>query len=195
MGEFGHLMSPIRYDLVTGRTVSIVTISFFVLVSLATLGTLLLRYRTGSGPAGRPLFKALATPFIGVWILGVGGVSLACYLYAPRAFLIHSEGIIIDRMVSPILVAWDQVKTIREVTPEEFSGTIRVFGNGGLFGRVGTYRSKLLGNFRMYLTNEVDAVLIDANERYVISPHPAGGFVRDATRALTLYRDTRRPLQ
>lgn len=187
-------MSAIRYNLVMGKTVSIVTVSFFVLFSLVTLGTLLLRYRTSSGTEGGRPFKALAAPFIGVWILGVGGISLGCYLYAPRAFLIHPEGIIIDRMVSPILLTWDQVRTIREVSPEEFSGTVRVFGNGGLFGRVGTYRSKLLGNFRMYLTNEVDAVLIDANERYVISPHPAGGFVADATRALTLYRDMRRPL-
>jgi hypothetical protein len=40
-----------------------------------------------------------------------------------------------------------------------------------------------------------DAVLVDANDRYVISPHPPGPFVADATGVPTLYREKSRPLQ
>jgi hypothetical protein len=186
-------MSTIRYGLVWGRAVSIVTVSFFVLTAFVVAGIWLLRFRAGSDAAGQRGLKGAGAPLLAVCLLAAGGVSIGCFLYAPRAYVIHSGGITVDRIVNPVLLSWDRVTNVREVTPEELSGTVRVFGNGGLFGRVGTYRSGRLGTFRMYLTNEADAVLVEAGGRFVLSPHPPGPFVADAVRALDLYRGKGRP--
>ena len=53
-------------------------------------------------------------------------------------------------------------------------------GSGGLFAQIGRFHSPALGNFRMYLTDQDDAVLVHTDERFVISPADSGRFVAEA---------------
>ncbi|WP_373812815.1 PH domain-containing protein, partial [Porphyromonas loveana] len=61
-----------------------------------------------------------------------------------------------------------------EVAPigkEALSGSIRTFGNGGLFGYAGFFRNKALGSYRMYIKRMKDlAVITDkAGKKTVIN--------------------------
>lgn len=50
-------------------------------------------------------------------------------------------------------------------------GSIRVFGNGGLFAYVGKFRNTILGNYNAYLTNTEDCLVIGfEKKKIVISP-------------------------
>jgi hypothetical protein len=50
-------------------------------------------------------------------------------------------------------------------------GSIRTFGNGGLFGFIGLFRNKKLGRYRAFATDEKNAVVLRfATHTLVITP-------------------------
>jgi hypothetical protein len=54
-----------------------------------------------------------------------------------------------------------------------------------MFAQIGNFHSPALGNFRMYLSDEADGVVLDARERFVLSPHPAPAFVFEVAARLS----------
>lgn len=55
--------------------------------------------------------------------------------------------------------------------PGAMKGSIRIFGNGGFFSVTGLYQNKLLGRYRAFVTDPVQAVVLVLPERViVISP-------------------------
>lgn len=63
--------------------------------------------------------------------------------------------------------------------PEVLQGTIRLFGNGGLFSITGWFRNKSLGVFRAFLTDPNRTVVLRYSDRVVvISPEHPEQFVR-----------------
>ena len=181
-------MESIRFPFVMGKTVMTVTIAVISLILILTIGIIWMYFWMGSRTGWPNHYRIPSAIFLGLWSLICGGTILFCYLYAPNAVLINDQGITIERPFQPIVIPWGQIKTIRLVSPEEFKGTLRVFGNGGLFARTGRFHSPGLGNFRMYLTNEADAVLIEADDRWTISPANSKEFVTEALRAMSYKR-------
>lgn len=63
--------------------------------------------------------------------------------------------------------------------PVMCKGTIRLFGNGGLFAFTGLYRNKKLGNFRLFATDLSRSVVLVLPERtVVITPAWPDSFIR-----------------
>jgi len=59
-------------------------------------------------------------------------------------------------------------------------GSIRTFGNGGLFSFTGFYRNRLLGAYRAFVTDPRQAVVLRFPKRnVVVSPGAPEEFVRD----------------
>jgi hypothetical protein len=59
------------------------------------------------------------------------------------------------------------------------AGSIRVFGNGGLFSFTGLYQNKRLGSYRAYVTDDKRTVVVRLKEKtIVISPEFPDEFVR-----------------
>ncbi len=117
-----------------------------------------------------------------ILILFIGFPSLVlipflCYLYVPKGYVITQDAIIIKRpWNNNITIPISKVKKIWR-DPAAFKRTIRVCGNGGLFGSVGWFHSKTLGDFRAYITDMSKAVIIDAGERFVVSPDDPDRFM------------------
>ncbi len=104
-------------------------------------------------------------------------IPFLCYLYAPIGYIITQDTIVIKRpLKNNISIPTAKVKRVW-CDPDAFKGTIRACGNGGLFGSVGWFYSKALGDFRAYITDMGKAVIIAAGERYVISPDDADPFM------------------
>ncbi len=75
-----------------------------------------------------------------------------------------------------------------ELNPHAMMGSIRLFGNGGLFCYIGYYRNAILGNYRAYVTDTAKAVVLDFGDRkIVVSPDDPEAFVealRDAVKGV-----------
>lgn len=64
-----------------------------------------------------------------------------------------------------------------QVNPHAMMGSIRLFGNGGLFCIIGGYRNAVLGNFRAYTTDPARCVVLRFGARtIVVSPDDPEAF-------------------
>jgi hypothetical protein len=62
--------------------------------------------------------------------------------------------------------------------PEAMRGSLRLFGNSGLFSITGVFRSKPLGTYRAFVTNPAQAVVIRlASRAVVVSPAEPRAFI------------------
>jgi hypothetical protein len=67
---------------------------------------------------------------------------------------------------------------VRAAAPDDLKGCIRLFGNGGLFGYYGLFRTSKLGKCSWYVTNRDNAVvLITSAKTVILSPDDVNGFV------------------
>jgi hypothetical protein len=66
------------------------------------------------------------------------------------------------------------------VDPNALSGSLRLFGNGGLFSFTGLFWNSKLGRYRAYITDPSRSVILRFADRIVvISPADPDVFVRD----------------
>ena len=57
-------------------------------------------------------------------------------------------------------------------------GSIRLFGNGGVFCFIGYYRNAILGNYRAYVTDYAKSVILEFGGRKIlVSPDDPEAFV------------------
>ncbi len=65
-----------------------------------------------------------------------------------------------------------------EYDPKAMTGSLRTFGNGGLFSFSGSYKSRKLGSFKAYVTDfKKCVVIIAAGQTVVVSPDNPDLFV------------------
>lgn len=66
-----------------------------------------------------------------------------------------------------------------EFAPHKTNSKTRALGNGGLFAYTGRYRSRVIGEFRAFVTNWEDAVILYFSDRViVVSPSDPAAFVK-----------------
>src|ERR1035441_9166017 len=86
------------------------------------------------------LFVAFATHSIVVGILAAL-LPLASYAWSPRRYTVSGGAIIVRRLAGDVRIPLDGIREARIATADDFRGCIRTFGNGGLFGYYGQFRS------------------------------------------------------
>lgn len=80
---------------------------------------------------------------------------------------------------------WETAVDLRELEsteadPDAMKGSIRTFGNGGLFSFTGRYKSKKLGHYRAFVNKAANAVVLRFPDRTVVlSPGDPAAFVDD----------------
>jgi hypothetical protein len=145
------------------------TISLLVLLSVVVVATLL-------GPRLLPLR------------LGVAGlpalVVLAALPFMVRGYLLTDKEIEVQRL------GWRTVLPLAGLVavtgePEGLRGSMRLFGNGGLFAVSGWFWNRRIGRFRAYVTDPGRAVLLRYRDgrQVVLTPHDVQHFI---VRARTL---------
>jgi hypothetical protein len=174
-----------RFECVMSRslTVSTVALIAFLLLLLAAVGAIFTWAGRRSGwPA--PLVWSGAIAF-GITAVATLGAALFTWLLAPRAILLTDREVVVDRPVSRIEIPFSDIKAVRLLAPGDLRGGIRTAGAAGMFAQIGRFHSPALGNFRMYLRDEADGVVLDARERFVLSPRPATVFVQQVSERLS----------
>ena len=97
-------------------------------------------------------------------------ILLLAALFAVRGYIIEGDQLLVVRPL------WKTRLTLRgleeiEVDAEAMKGSIRTFGNGGLFGFIGLFRNQRIGRYRAFVTDPARCVVLRFPERtLVISP-------------------------
>lgn len=105
-------------------------------------------------------------------------------LFAPRGYSVAPNELVVHRF------GWASrfplgASATAEWAPGATAGSIRTFGNGGLFGFVGRFRNGILGNYRAFATDSSRMVVVrTATIAYVVTPDDPDRFVRAVQEAL-----------
>ena len=103
----------------------------------------------------------------------------ACLLFMVRGYRLDGANLYVRRLI------WETAVDLRELEsaqadPGAMTGSIRLFGNGGLFSFTGIFRNKRLGRYRAFVTDHRRAVVLRmAGNTVVVSPADPQGFVED----------------
>jgi transcriptional regulator with XRE-family HTH domain len=105
-------------------------------------------------------------------------MSVSGYTVRPGQLLVHRIGWATRFDLSKL--------TGCEVNPHAMMGSIRLFGNGGLFCYIGFFRNAVLGNFRAFATDPTRSVVLTLGGRtVVVTPDDPDAFalaVQDAAK-------------
>jgi hypothetical protein len=106
-------------------------------------------------------------------VVGLGIITLGCYLRSPVAYEITPDNKLITSFRLGSCV-FSSVKHFSKIT-EPVNFGLRLWGNGGLFAVTGVHWSRGHGRFRVYVTNLEKLVLVELEngKKIVISPDNA----------------------
>lgn len=108
-------------------------------------------------------------------------IGLLALLFVVRGYELAPGELRVQRLLWSTRVALAGLKEVR-ADPEAMTGSLRLFGNGGLFSFTGLFRSRTLGRYRAFVTDPKRAVVLTLARRVVvISPEDPEGFVASAT--------------
>jgi len=111
---------------------------------------------------------------IGVAVLAIG----LSYAWSPRGYTLSGRTILVKRLIGHAQIPLEDVREARAATADDFRWAVRLFGDGGLFGYYGLFRTSNLGNCRWYLTSRANAIVIVTGEKTVlVSPDDVPGFL------------------
>jgi hypothetical protein len=105
-------------------------------------------------------------------------ILLASALFVVRSYELRDGALHVRRLFWTTRV---ELGELREATidPEAGAGSLRLFGNGGLFSFSGWFRNAKLGRYRAFVTDWQQAVVLRASAcTVVLSPADPAGFVR-----------------
>lgn len=105
-------------------------------------------------------------------------IVIGAYAWSPRGYTVSGGLIAVNRLIGTARVPLDGLREARAATKDDFRGCLRLFGNGGLFGYYGLFRTSKLGKSTWYVTNRGKAVVVITGEKTVLfSPDDVEGFI------------------
>jgi hypothetical protein len=108
-------------------------------------------------------------------------VVVVAALFTVRGYAVTADEIVVQRPLWSNRFERARLQSA-SVDPDALRGSIRLFGNGGLFSFTGWYRSPKLGRYRAYVTDPARTVILRFADRViVVSPSDPAAFVRDVT--------------
>jgi hypothetical protein len=95
-------------------------------------------------------------------------VLILAFAYSPRGYVLSGRTLTIKRIMRNVEVPLNGLREAWTADREDFRGCLRLWGNGGLFGYYGLFRTSRLGESTWYLTNRSKAVVIITDEKTVL---------------------------
>ena len=107
---------------------------------------------------------------------------LSALPFTVRGYRLEGSRLLIRRLLWETVVDLDGLRSARH-DPGAMSGSIRTFGNGGLFSFTGRFRNSSLGPYRAWVTDPKLAVVIELADRtLVVSPDRPGEMAEGLSR-------------
>jgi hypothetical protein len=103
---------------------------------------------------------------------------LAAYAWSPTGYEIDGGDVVIRRLIGNVRIPVSGIREVRIAMRDDLSGSMRVFGSGGLFGYYGLFRNSTLGTSNWYVTDRSNAVVLAGDSgTAIVSPDDAAGFI------------------
>jgi hypothetical protein len=103
---------------------------------------------------------------------------LAAYAWSPTGYEIADGNVVIRRLIGNIRIPVSGIREVRIATRDDLSGSMRLFGSGGLFGYYGLFRNSKFGNSNWYVTDRSHAVVLAGDSgTAIVSPDDQPGFI------------------
>jgi hypothetical protein len=149
--------------------------SFDALTKVITVGVIVLLVVIGLRSVKALLVAEGDTTTIllhtGILLLFVA-IVVGGYLFSTQKYLVENNQLVIRRPIGERKISISDIAEIRLVTAGEMFGTIRTFGNGGMFGYYGKYYNRSFGSMTLYTTQKANRVFIrtKSGSKIIISP-------------------------
>jgi hypothetical protein len=126
-----------------------------------------------------PLFATLKSE-AGRWPVAIVVLMLpVAALFAVRSYAIEPNVLAIQRLLWTTRLPLSGLQSA-EAVPGVMRGSLRLFGNGGMFSITGLYRNRALGNYRAFVTDQAKTVVLRFPKRtVVVSPENPEQFVAE----------------
>lgn len=138
-----------------------------ILVGGLAISTAAFSYKaTQNAPAAIAAYIVFIAPLLLLTLL------IAFYILKPKYITADTNGLAIHRLTNPVSIPYSTISSISSITNSDISGSVRTFGNGGLFGYTGRYYNSRLGKMTWYCTQRKNYVLVTLtnNKKIVITP-------------------------
>ena len=100
-------------------------------------------------------------------------------LFIIRSYTIEPNALAIQRLLCTTRLPLSGLQSA-EAMPGVMRGSLRLFGNGGMFSITGLYRNRALGNYRAFVTDQTKTVVLRFPKRtVVVSPEDPERFVAE----------------
>jgi hypothetical protein len=100
------------------------------------------------------------------------------YAFSPRGYIVSEGVVLVKRLLGNARISLQGFREVRAADRNDLRGCLRLFGDGGLFGYYGLFRTSKLGKCSWYVTNRDKAVVLIAGDKTVVlSPDDVNGFV------------------
>jgi hypothetical protein len=143
--------------------------SLIVVTSAVTV--LLLGITLGLAIYGRGIL-----PWVGLLPLAI---LIGSVPFTVRGYTVTPDAILVHRLFWTTRLPLFGLRSA-EFEPEAMRGSIRTFGNGGLFSITGFFRNEALGAYRAFVTDPHQTVVLHyAGRTVVVSPSSPEEFVHD----------------
>jgi hypothetical protein len=125
-----------------------------------------------------PTPERLARPDFWIGVLPVALIA-GCALFTVRGYSIGEGELLIRRLLWNTRIPLVDLQSA-EFRPRAMQGSIRTFGNGGLFSFSGHYRNRELGAYRAFVSDfHRTTILRFPTRTIVVSPEAPEEFVRE----------------
>jgi hypothetical protein len=111
--------------------------------------------------------KAYHASIVTIVLLFLPLLLLITLLFTIRGYIITPNALLIKRLFWNSSVDLSGLISV-EVDPAAMNGSIRIFGNGGMFSITGYFRNKKLGNYRAFAVNPKNSVVLKFFKRTII---------------------------
>ena len=109
------------------------------------------------------------------WV--AAGVIALCAVFAVRGYSVTGSEVLIHHLGWAKRLPLADVERV-EASPGVMTGSVRVFGIGGVFGSYGWFRNAVLGSYTSYATDPARAVVLKVGQKtLVVTPDDPAGFV------------------
>jgi len=110
--------------------------------------------------------------FHGGLLLFVVAVFVGSYLLSIKSYAVENNQLVIKKIAGERRIEIADIEEIRLIEKGDMFGTIRTFGNGGLFGYYGKFYNRTFGSMTLYTTQRTNRIFIrtKSGSKIVISP-------------------------
>ena len=95
------------------------------------------------------------------------GILIAAVFFIIRGYVVTEDTLIVKRPGWSVKIDLKNLQSVK-ADPQAMAGSIRTFGNGGLFCFSGSFRNKKLGSYRAFVTDQKLSVILKFTDRTIV---------------------------